>query len=382
MRKWAPVFVLFFLATGGTASALSLTPAPYGPYLFTENFGPNGTGYPEGWFLSVGTFIDDTPDEVPGNILSVTASQAGGSNFFNLNYFYRLPNIPYWGVENIRQPYSPSGPTGRWTITASDRDGEVISVNTHFLDRPATVPTTTVWFEKFNGTDWFVLWDFAPFREYTYGVDQIEVRIMRSIDDQIHRVGPMTLGGINPPEINGIQIPEWIVALDEPLWFRIIARDLDRYEVGSPLENRSSSFGYFNPNPAAGFAALECAGFETPMNKDSVKVISPKVLPFKAQLFHADGSPVIDADLVAPPVITVRYIPEQPGVPEDVTDLAIPAGLGTEDHQFAFTTEGKWQYNLSTRNYSQQGTYNVGIRSGDSNEYVINPSCLGTFVIE
>ncbi len=381
MRKRSVLFVLVFLAAGGTAFAsLSLVPAPgYGPYLYTENFGTNGVGYAEGWFLSVGTFVSD-PNGVPGNITSITASQPGGANFLNLGYFYKLPYFPYWGVENVREPYGLSGPTGQWTITATNADGDVASANTHVLDRPAMVPTTAVHFELLDGK-WWVLWDFAPFRAYANGVDQIEIRVMRSPEDQLFRA-LFTLGPpYNPPEIFGIAIPSQLVILNEPLWFRIIARDLDKSEAGSPLENRSSSFGFFNPNAAPGFETLECVGFEAPMDKDFVDVTNRRVLPLKVQLVHADGAPVIRSDLLTPPVPRVIYIPAAPAGVENVTEYLLPAGLGA-DGNFVFTDEGTWQYNLLTSNFTSPGTYMLRIHTGDDGEYVINPGCVTGFIVE
>lgn len=380
MRKRIPLLVLLFLVAGGTAFAsLSLNPAAgYGPYLYTENFGPNGAGYSEGWFLSVGAFVSD-PNGVPGNITSITASQAGGANFLHLDYFFKLPFFQYWGVENFRVPYCLSGPTGQWTITATNDDGDVVSADTHILDRPAMVPTTPVRFEYLAGT-WWVLWDFAPFREYANGVDQIEIRIMRSPEDHLFRF-LFTLGPPNPPEIFGIAIPPQVLALNEPLWFRVMARDQDKNELGNPVENRSSSFGFFNPNPAAGFETLECLGFEAPMDKAPIDVRNRRVLPLKTQLFHADGAPVIGSDLLSPPVLRVIYVPASPGQVENVTQYALPAGLGTEDN-FAFTDEGTWQFNLSTSTYTASGTYTLRIQTGDSSEYVINPGCITRFVIE
>ena len=66
----------------------------------------------------------------------------------------------------------------------------------------------------------------------------------------------------------------------------------------------------------------------------------------------------------------------------DVTSESLPAGQGTEGNQFVFTSEGKWQFNLKTTNYSALGTYTISIITGNSSEYIINPSCTATFVIE
>lgn len=380
MRKRIFPLVLLFMAAGGTAFAsLSLTPGPgYGPYLYTENFGPNGVGLAEGWFLSVGTFVYD-PNGVPGNITSVTASQPDGANVLPMIFFYKLPFFAFWGVENFRLPYDVSGPTGSWTITAVNADGDVATAETHVLDRPAKVPTTPVRFE-FLGGRWWVLWDFAPFRAYANGVDQIEIRILRSPEDTLFRL-LFTLGPPNPPEIFGIAVPPQALALNEPLWFRVMARDLDRSETGSPVENRSSSFGYFNPNPAPGFETLECTGFEAPMDKSPVDVRNRRVLPLKVRLSHQGGAPVIGSDLGAPPVLRVIFVPSSPGPSDDVTEFVLSAGLGSDD-RFVFTDEGTWQFNLSTVNYTAPGIYTLRIQTGDAAEYIINPGCVTRFVLE
>ncbi len=64
----------------------------------------------------------------------------------------------------------------------------------------------------------------------------------------------------------------------------------------------------------------------------------------------------------------------------DVTEDALPAGHGTESNQFAFTTDGKWQLNLKTKNYTASGIYRITMVSGDDSEYGVN-SCQTEFVI-
>ena len=69
------------------------------------------------------------------------------------------------------------------------------------------------------------------------------------------------------------------------------------------------------------------------------------------------------------------------GGPADVTDAALSAGQGTDGNQFEFdgTT---WRFNLKIKNYTAPGTYTVSMVSGDSDEYVIDPVCTGSFVID
>lgn len=127
---------------------------------------------------------------------------------------------------------------------------------------------------------------------------------------------------------------------------------------------------------------LSCSGFEPPMDNGPVKVKKNRMLPLKAQLFDAEGLPVTDADIVAPPVIQVFFDSGSGGYPIDVTGDALPAGQGTEGNQFVFTDEVKWQFNLKTKEYTASGTYLIFIVSGDDSEYVIFPSCNAQFVIK
>ena len=138
---------------------------------------------------------------------------------------------------------------------------------------------------------------------------------------------------------------------------------------------------------------LSCEGFETPMNNGPVKVRKNKggrelppdapstlVLPLKAELSDSDGF-ITDADIAARPVLQVRF-DSGGGVANDVTADALPAGVVTKGNQFAFTNDGKWGFNLGTWNYTAPGTYTISVASGDETEYLINPTCTATFVVE
>jgi hypothetical protein len=123
-----------------------------------------------------------------------------------------------------------------------------------------------------------------------------------------------------------------------------------------------------------------CTGFEPPMDKGTVKVKKNRVLPFKAELLDLDGYPLTDVEITAPPVIQVIFDSGTTPAP-DVTEDALSAGHGTEGNKFVFDGV-KWFYNLKTKDFSSSGTYTVTMVSGDECEYVIEPTCTATFVIE
>jgi hypothetical protein len=123
-----------------------------------------------------------------------------------------------------------------------------------------------------------------------------------------------------------------------------------------------------------------CVGFNPPMDHSPVKVKKKRALPLKMQLLDSDGFLVTDESIEAAPVIQVSYTPQSGGDPTDVSDEALPAGLGTLGNQFVFTEDQKWQYNLKTNNLTAPGTYLISIVPGNS--YVINPNCGASFVIE
>lgn len=130
---------------------------------------------------------------------------------------------------------------------------------------------------------------------------------------------------------------------------------------------------------STGTTLYSCVGFEPPMDIGAVTVKKNMVLPLKAELLDFGGNPITDADIPAPPVIQVIFTPTA-GPAEDVSDEALSAGFGTAGNQFEFR-DGKWQFNLKTKNYSGSGTYTVTMVSGDLDEYTIDPTCTATFVI-
>jgi streptogramin lyase len=136
---------------------------------------------------------------------------------------------------------------------------------------------------------------------------------------------------------------------------------------------RVSTFGSLAPE-------FSCVGFETPMASGTVTARGNRALPLKAQLFDADGYEMTDLELVAPPVLQVKFKAAGGAGAVDVTDDVLPAGQSTEGNEFEYNlADGVWQFNLKTKNYSAGGTYTITIVSGDNSEYIIDPTCEAKF---
>jgi hypothetical protein len=126
---------------------------------------------------------------------------------------------------------------------------------------------------------------------------------------------------------------------------------------------------------------LRCFGFQPPVASGSVTARGNRALPFKAQLYDADGYLITDSDIAAPPVIQVLFDSGGGGDPVDVTDDALPAGMGSDGNQFEFDLlDESWHFNLKTKDYNAVGTYTVTMVTGDASEYIIDPTCEAVFV--
>jgi len=157
----------------------------------------------------------------------------------------------------------------------------------------------------------------------------------------------------------------------------ISKRALTSEEIQQHYQNGLNGFGYCQDREM-----YSCTGFEPPLDNGPVTVKKNRALPLKAQLFDSDGIPVTDVGIVALPVIQVLYDSGMGGDAVDVTVDALPAGQGTEGNQFVFTDDGKWQFNLKTKNYTAVGIYTILMVSGDDAEYSIDPTCAVDFEIE
>lgn len=147
----------------------------------------------------------------------------------------------------------------------------------------------------------------------------------------------------------------------------------------------STALGADPPAPV-----YSCQGFEPPMNLASIppamgggviarRVTQNKILPFKATLVDSDGNLV--TNVVAAPRIQVQYDEEPMEPSAEVVEYALWAGNGSEGNAFALTGN-KWQFNLKANGFNAPNRYTVTIESGDTNEYLIDPTCKGVFLVE
>jgi hypothetical protein len=109
------------------------------------------------------------------------------------------------------------------------------------------------------------------------------------------------------------------------------------------------------------------------------KVPNNRVLPFKAMLADADGNLV--TNVVAAPRLEVRLDAEASGPEADVVEYALLSGGGTAGNTFELTGN-TWQFKLRAKDFSAPQRYSATMTSGDANEYLIDPTCEGVFLIE
>ena len=138
-----------------------------------------------------------------------------------------------------------------------------------------------------------------------------------------------------------------------------------------------------------GVRILSCLGFDPPLDAGPVSVTAEGVLRVRARLFDEIGLLVTDG-LAAPPVLAIAFSHEQPaGLPTDATGQLRPPGKlrrvpALRGNQFLAPETGKkrWAQGLPTEQFTAPGSYRVTMVSGDKNEYVFEPTCEATYVVE
>jgi hypothetical protein len=150
------------------------------------------------------------------------------------------------------------------------------------------------------------------------------------------------------------------------------------------------ALGSTAPGASAAPPIYSCQGFEPPMSLASLppamgggviarKVPNNRVLPFKATLVDTNGNLV--TNVVAAPRLEVRLDAEASGPEADVVEYALLSGGGTAGNAFELTGN-TWQFKLKAQDSSAPQRYLATMTSGDANEYQIDPTCEGVFLIE
>jgi hypothetical protein len=128
---------------------------------------------------------------------------------------------------------------------------------------------------------------------------------------------------------------------------------------------------------------FNCRGFLPPLDGTITMATGGRTIPLKATLFDDAGLAVMSGSLASPPLVRLLYASDSDVVnPVDATDSVVPAGRSAAGKAFSQDEGTAWSYNLKTGKNLPAGTYTVQMKSGDGMGYLIDPTCVGTFVIE
>jgi len=128
--------------------------------------------------------------------------------------------------------------------------------------------------------------------------------------------------------------------------------------------------------PGYGFVILyrvpvySCQGFEAPLNAGPVTVRGKRLLPFRADVLGENGLPLDGSAVATPPLVQVLFVPAGGGTPVDIST----------GEAFAYI-DGKWRFDVRGGDYTIPGSYTVSMLTGNGSEYLIQPTCEATFVV-
>lgn len=130
--------------------------------------------------------------------------------------------------------------------------------------------------------------------------------------------------------------------------------------------------------------AKTCQGFLPPLQPGRTVTMKKggRTLPLKALLLDDAGAPVTPGLLTALPAVQLLYSSAAGVEPVDMTSAVAPAGRSNHRLAFRSNDEGTLIYNLKTKKNFPPGTYTVQMVSGAGTEYVVDPTCAATFVIQ
>jgi hypothetical protein len=123
-----------------------------------------------------------------------------------------------------------------------------------------------------------------------------------------------------------------------------------------------------------------CAGFQDPFDQAlSLKQKVQRAIPLKIQLLDSNGNAMTDS-MIPAPVVNISYTAKDSVAVDDTADLDA-VGHSSVGNLFSYDpTTLTWQFNLSSSPFTALGTYTVTVNSGDASQYLVSPTCTGTFV--
>lgn len=126
---------------------------------------------------------------------------------------------------------------------------------------------------------------------------------------------------------------------------------------------------------------FSCIGFDSPFDVAlTIKKKAKGTIPAKMKLFDENSVEIVDADVTSPPVVNVTFDGFIYGDGNTDDGVLESVGSSNEGNVFAYNEDsGYWEYRVGTKQFPAAGTYTVDVRSGNEEEYTINPSCSQTF---
>ena len=148
---------------------------------------------------------------------------------------------------------------------------------------------------------------------------------------------------------------------------------------GTTASLTASSGGAFLARfkPQSEVRTVACMGFESPADRDLLVRRANRVIPLSITLL--DGNQFVTGGEIAAPLVSRAYQGSGNLVSGGLDELTY-RGEGDDGNRFLADGSG-WVFNLSTSGFSK-GTHTITVGSGDSSQYVVEPTCSVQVVIQ
>jgi hypothetical protein len=148
---------------------------------------------------------------------------------------------------------------------------------------------------------------------------------------------------------------------------------------GATASLTASSGGAFLARfkPQSEVRTVACMGFESPADRDLLVRRANRVIPLSITLL--DGNQFVTGGEIAAPLVSRAYQGSGNLVSGGLDELTY-RGKGDGGNRFQADGSG-WVFNLSTDGFSK-GTHTITVGSGDSSQYMVEPTCSVQVVIQ